>query len=232
MPRILCIETSTTVCSAAISENGTVSCCIEKNDGNSHSELLTVFIEELFRKTGLSADLIEAVAVSEGPGSYTGLRIGVSVAKGFCFRREIPLIAVSTLQSLAFGVKMMQEDENFADIYCPMIDAGRMEVFYTQYGNELNVLQPVKAEIISEGSFDGQLKKHRICFTGNAMNKIRSVIKSENAVFIDLLPSARYIAPLAFKKYKRNDFTDTAYFEPFYLKDFIAIPPKNKVIPG
>lgn len=229
MALILNIETSTSVCSASISKNGETLALRESFDGKSHGTLLTVFVDELFIECNLTAKEIDAVAVSEGPGSYTGLRIGVSVAKGICYAANKPLIAVNTLKSMA--LMAIDKYGKLAYQYCSMIDARRMEVYSAVFDNEANVLRKTVAKVIDNDSYKNELSDHKIAFYGDGAFKCKDAIMSENAVFIEnIYPSAQYMAKLSAEAYLKEDFKDVAYFEPFYLKDFVATTPKKKVL--
>lgn len=235
MTRILCIESSTEVCSVAVVEDGKLIDFKEDLNGLSHSKLLTVFIDELLLVNKLNPKDFDAVAVSEGPGSYTGLRIGVSVAKGFCYGTGIPLIAISPLQAMAHHLISNSKQFGFElsgdDLFVPMIDARRMEVYGSIYNSKVETLAEVNALIIEEKSFEEQLKKSRLFFFGNGAEKCSDVIVNEHAVFIKgIYTSAKNMAALAQQKYVANDFVDVAYFEPFYLKDFVAIKSKKNVL--
>jgi tRNA threonylcarbamoyladenosine biosynthesis protein TsaB len=224
MACILHIETATKTCSLAVSQNGKLLYNKKSAEGFSHSSTLGIFVEEalqLLQKNNLRPD---AVAVSEGPGSYTGLRIGVSLAKGLCYGFEIPLIAVQTLKILASKVR----GKVAVDWYCPLIDARRMEVYAAVYDDNLDMLRPVQAEIIDEKSFTEYLSKGKVAFFGDGSDKCKSVIDSPNAVFIDeIFPEASAMVDLAEKAFAEKTFVDTAYFEPFYLKEFQATTPKS-----
>lgn len=219
MATILCIETATTNCSVALSVKGNV---IElKEDYNnkySHAERLHIYIEEILLKNNILKSQIDAIAVSKGPGSYTGLRIGVSAAKGLCFALEKPLISVPTLDSLAHQVK---ETEGFV---VPMIDARRMEVYAAVYqADNKNQLRETRAEVLEEHSFSHYLEKGIVYFIGDGVEKFKTICTHKNAIFIEgKLPSANEMGILANNKYKKSDIEDVAYFEPYYLKDFIA----------
>ena len=232
MTRILCIETSTIVCSAAIAENGQVVSVKEDATGMNHSTLLTVFIDELLKENKLEASSFDAVAVSEGPGSYTGLRIGVSAAKGFCYGAGIPMIAVSPLTSMVRGVladpASKIEDGSFL---IPMIDARRMEVYCAKYNDSGEQLNEVSAEIVDENSFSDDLAHKKVYYFGDGAAKCTSVLTNGNAIFIDnVITTARNMAQIAEEKFQKGEFVDVAYFEPFYLKRFIAMKPKNSVL--
>ena len=230
MTLILFIETATPVCSVALAKDNQILGIKESTKKNSHSEVVTVFVEELMKEYDLSFSDLDAVAVSKGPGSYTGLRIGVSTAKGLCYALDIPLISVNTLQSLAYGaiIKFSQQSE-LPLLFCPMIDARRMEVYCALYDSNNKKIRETKAEIIDENSFQSFLKSNRIVFFGDGADKCRDIIQDPNAEFMnDVHPSAKNMMNLAFGKFKKQQFEDVAYFEPFYLKDFIAGIPKVK----
>lgn len=237
MAKILCIETSTEICSVAIVENGIVTDIREDQRGMNHSRLLTVFIDELMKSNKLKATDIDAVAVSEGPGSYTGLRIGVSVAKGFCYATSIPLIAISPLEAMAHQVINNQQlfsiQLQSSDLLVPMIDAKRMEVYRTIFNIYGEVVEKVDAVVVDELTFVELLNDRRLLFFGNGANKCKAVVDHPNAVFIEnVITSANNMATLAQQRFEENKFVDLAYFEPFYLKDFIATIPRNKVLGG
>ncbi len=229
MPLILSIESTTNICSVALSKNKKLITLKETDIDNSHSKLLSVFIEKIITENNLTVSDLDAIAVSKGPGSYTGLRIGVSLAKGLCYGANLPLISINTLKSLAFGyinkIKKFQEKT----LFCPMIDARRMEVYYSVFNIELEELILVAAKVITENSFSEILNKNKVHFFGNGAIKCQDIIKHKNAVFNDFDMSASFLSQLAYQKYLKKDFEDIAYFEPFYLKNFIAIPSKNKV---
>jgi len=228
MSCIINIETSTKVCSVALSGNKKILFNKEDYSGASHAEWLGVFVfdaVEFAKKNNLR---IEAVAVSAGPGSYTGLRIGVSEAKGLCYGSDIPLIA---LPSLDIMVHQVIQSGIETDYYCPMIDARRMEVYSAIYDNGMKKIKEVSADIIDENSYTEIISKGKICFFGDGSIKCKNMITSSNAVFLgDIYPLASGMSALAEKKYERKEFVDLAYFEPFYLKEFMATFAKNKVI--
>ena len=228
MALILNIDTSTDVCSVAIARDGYVIALRENDEGFNHSVLLGVYVDELLKENNLTSDDLDAVAVSMGPGSYTGLRIGVSLAKGICFGAGKPLIAVSTLEALANAVARREGEEAY---YCPMIDARRMEVYMAIYSREGEMIQDIRAEVIEEGSFADLLADRKILFFGNGSDKVKDVLKNPNAVFISgVATSAGNMVMLAERKFAEKKFEDVAYFEPFYLKDFVATVPKRKVL--
>jgi tRNA threonylcarbamoyladenosine biosynthesis protein TsaB len=223
MSLILLIETATTVCSVALAEQGSVLAYKEVEQRNIHAEAITIFIDELFKTTGKNYHNLDAVAVSCGPGSYTGLRIGVSSAKGLCFALDKPLIAIETLEAMAEGI-VSQSTLDSDILLCPMIDARRMEVFTAIFNIKGNRVKPTSAEILDENSFSDLLKTNKMIFFGDGAWKCTEILGTNpNAQIItDFTNSARYLNKMAAKKYAANDFVDTAYFEPYYLKDFIA----------
>ncbi|RZS98843.1 tRNA (adenosine(37)-N6)-threonylcarbamoyltransferase complex dimerization subunit type 1 TsaB [Aquimarina brevivitae] len=216
---ILAIETATTNCSVSISDNGNLLGVKEDNSATySHAESLHVFIKELLMETGVAMDRLDAIAVSKGPGSYTGLRIGVSTAKGLCYALDKPLIAIPTLESLALQVKENQ------GIVVPMIDARRMEVYSTVISAETKKqLRATQAEIVTEQSFATYLNESKVFFIGNGVDKFEELCQHPNAVFIkNKLPSAKEMAILGFQSFQNKKFVDLSYFEPYYLKDFVS----------
>jgi tRNA threonylcarbamoyladenosine biosynthesis protein TsaB len=227
MSLILNIETATPVLSLALAKDGKVLESRMNDTQNSHAENITVFIEEMMKAAGKSFDDLDAVAVSKGPGSYTGLRIGVSTAKGICYAKEIPLIAISTLQSMAYG--LAKEDVGAEALFCPMIDARRMEVYDAVYDKDNKMLRDVEATIVDEKTYQALLEKKKVVFGGNGAGKCKEVITSENAIFVDgFHPSAGDMAPLSEQAFQEEKFEDVAYFEPFYLKAYVAGKPKVK----
>lgn len=227
MSCILHIETSTEVCSVALSQDGTTIFVKEDFKGPSHAVLLGVFVDEALSFAESHAMPLDAVAVSCGPGSYTGLRIGVSMAKGICYGLGIPLIAIPTPEVLCVPVLLEHELEEDA-LLCPMIDARRMEVYAAVYDRALRPVRAIGADIIDENSYLEFLDKHPVYFFGNGAAKCRQSITHPNARFInDINPLARWMFPLAEKTVAKEDFKDVAYFEPFYLKEFVASVPKK-----
>jgi tRNA threonylcarbamoyladenosine biosynthesis protein TsaB len=216
---ILNIETATTNCSVSLSKEGeTLVLKEDYNTNYSHAESLHMFIEDVVKTANIQLLQIGAIAVSKGPGSYTGLRIGVSAAKGLCFSLNIPLISLDTLESLAHQVSI----EN--GLIISLLDARRMEVYSAIYNENHQQVRPIEAEIINEASFLEYLNISKVYFIGDGVEKIKTVINHPNAIFIDgKFPSANEMSRLAFEKYKISDFEDVAYFEPFYLKDFIGL---------
>lgn len=232
MAIILNIETATQFCSVALSGAGEL-LVKEGNEKNAHSQLVTLMINDLLTKSELKPSSIDAVAVSMGPGSYTGLRIGVSVAKGLCYALDKPLLAISTLQAMAAGMKEIfhkENDQATRVFFCPMIDARRMEVYSALYSSTNQQVREIKAEIIDESSFAGELTKGLVVFGGDGAAKCKTVLANNpNAFFLDgFHPSAQYMAALAEEKFVSRKFENVAYFEPFYLKDFIAALPRVK----
>lgn len=226
MSLILSIETATDVCSVALHQQGTLlggtDLCLEK----SHSKMLTAMIDQLMANTGNELSELQAVAVSKGPGSYTGLRIGVATAKGLCFGLKIPLIAVNTLKALTMQLLPLFGNKYW---YCPMLDARRMEVYCLVADHQLGSILKTAPRIIDEGSFREQLDRKPLLFFGNGSGKCRDVIKHPNAHFIDgIATSAESLGALALEKYGQRDFEDLAYFEPFYLKEFRSTQRKKK----
>lgn len=218
MAIILQIETATTNCSVALSKDGkTLALKEDYNSNFAHAESLNIFIEDVFKTAKFELKDIDAVAISKGPGSYTGLRIGVSTAKGLCYALDKPLIAVDTLKSIA--AQVAAEDA----FVIPMLDARRLEVYAAVYDSDCKEIRAVAADVLTETSFKEYLDQSRVYFIGNGVAKFEALIQHPNAVFItDKLPSAAQMSGLAFDKYKIGDFEDVAYFEPFYLKDFIG----------
>ncbi len=221
---ILNIETATKNCSVSISKGKEIVALKELNEGKfSHAEKLHSFIQDIVKEAGLNLQDLDAIAVSKGPGSYTGLRIGVSAAKGLCYALEKPLISVSTLKSMA-GQVSLKEDE----LVVPMLDARRMEVYSAIFDHQHNQIRDTEAEIIDDDSYHEELAKGIVHFIGDGAEKCKIHIKHKNANFVkDIYPSAKEMAILSAQKFKTSDFEDVAYFEPFYLKDFVAGKPKK-----
>ena len=217
MAIILCLETATTNCSVSVAVDGEVKAIREENNQKfSHAEKLHVFIEEVLTEANINKSDIDAVAVSKGPGSYTGLRIGVSAAKGLCFALDVPLISTPTLEVLAQQVK---EPNSYI---IPLLDARRMEVYSAVYSEEKKQIRETKAEILNENSFLEFLEKGKTIFIGDGALKFEAICKHPNAIFQhDLFPSSADMASLAEAKYKISDTENVAYFEPFYLKEFM-----------
>jgi tRNA threonylcarbamoyladenosine biosynthesis protein TsaB len=219
---ILNIETSTSCCSAAITIEGKVVAHRENLSGANHASELPVFIEQLLAEAKTNDWRLDAVALSEGPGSYTGLRIGASLAKGLCYGLNIPLIPVDTLQILCAAALAQQLPQDA--VLCPMLDARRMEVYTSIYTRECARMRDIEAKIIDEHAFEAELAEQAICFFGNGAAKCKEVIQSPNAYFIDdVLPQAQYMGTLA-EHLPQLDIKQVAYYEPFYLKEFVAAP--------
>jgi len=233
---ILNIETATHVCSVALSSGPNLVDIMESDQEKSHASLLAVFIDDILKKNNLQPANLDAVSVSKGPGSYTGLRIGVSTAKGFAYGADIPLISVNTLHALSLGAishpknpfSISSDKDNVW--YCPMIDARRMEVFSAFYNCRNEIKRPVSANIIDKNSFSDILSERPVLFFGTGSEKSKSILNHPNAFFLDdVFPSARFMIPLSNQALEEKNFENSAYFEPFYLKDFIATIPKKKI---
>jgi tRNA threonylcarbamoyladenosine biosynthesis protein TsaB len=227
MALILQIETATQVCSAALSVNGETIALKELQANNIHAGSLTLFIQEVMASGGYSYSNLDAIAVSKGPGSYTGLRIGVSTAKGLCFALDKPLIAIGTLGMMAKG--FLKANPNYNGLVCPMIDARRMEVFTSVFDSSLATIEPVSAKIIDEQSFKDQLIQAPVTFIGDGAEKCKAALNHPNALFsAENFNSAGNMSELSFDAFSNQSFEDLAYFEPFYLKDFVLTTPKAK----
>ncbi len=227
MSCILHIETSTEVCSVSASQDGASIFSKEDFNGPSHAVVLGVFVDEALSFIDNHAIPLDAVAVSCGPGSYTGLRIGVSMAKGICYGRNIPLIAIPTPEVMTVPVLLFQDLPEDA-LLCPLIDARRMEVYAAIYDRALKVKREISADIIDENSYSEFLAEHPVYFFGNGAAKCREKITHPNAHFIENIhPLAKWMFPLAERAMAEKDFKDVAYFEPFYLKEFVASTPKK-----
>jgi tRNA threonylcarbamoyladenosine biosynthesis protein TsaB len=235
MGRLLCIETSTEICSVAIAENGQVIDFCEDLTGQNHSRLLTVYIDELLKRNSLTVSSFDAVAVGKGPGSYTGLRIGASVAKGLCYGAGIPLIAICPLEAMADAVIQRQKELGSDDIssshFMPMIDARRMEVYTGLWAVNGQEELSVHARIIDETTQEELVNEGKIYFFGNGAQKCCNLLPSERFVFVDgIIASAKNMARLAEQAFADKHVEDVAYFEPHYLKEFLAVVGKNKVL--
>ena len=235
MERIILIETSTALCSAALAEDGVITAYRESSAPKAHASLTAVFIEEILSEKGLTLANCDAVCISMGPGSYTGLRVGVSTAKGLCFGGVKPLIAVGTLDTLAAQAKFMSQagDEKTAEVayryIVPMIDARRMEVYTAVFTPDCRQLTETAPVIIDETSFANELEEGPVLFIGDGAGKCADVIKHPNAHFLQCHPKASAMLSPALKAYKEKRFEDVAYFEPFYLKEFVATVSKKKL---
>lgn len=240
MPIILSIETSTKACSAAIHQDGKLLSVSELYNEKSSSGMLTTLIEHVVKTASLKLQDIDAVAVAKGPGSYTGLRIGVSTAKGLCFTLEKPLISINTLEAMAYSIYELKSDAQnpvtnnkspITNLLCPMLDARRMEVYCAVYkADTLEILEPTQAKIIDETSFADLLENHQIIFFGDGAEKCRATLgRNPNAIFLNqtIFPSAKSIGALATRAFELQQFENVADFEPFYLKEFVGTTPKN-----
>jgi tRNA threonylcarbamoyladenosine biosynthesis protein TsaB len=221
---ILNIETSTTNCSVSLSKEGeTLVLKEDNNDKYSHAERLHSYIDEVLIEAKIPLSNLDAISISKGPGSYTGLRIGVSAAKGLCFAIDKPLISVATLEALAYQIKIEK------GVIVSMLDARRMEVYSAIFNADYQQIRDTQAQILDAQSFTSFLDQGKVYFIGNGVEKTKTLISHPNAVFIDnKLPSANEMSTLSYKKFKEHNFEDVAYFEPYYLKDFITLKPKSK----
>jgi len=237
MSCILHIETSTKACSVALSENGSLIFHKEDLEGPNHAVVCGVFVDEALSFANSHAIPVDAVAVSEGPGSYTGLRIGVSLAKGVCYGRDLPLLAVPTLKLLCVPVLLGKEElftpplEGMGEaLLIPMIDARRMEVYSAVYDRSLREVRPIGADIVDADTYLPYLEEHPVWFFGDGSGKCQSVIQHPNAHFIEgIVPLAKWMFPLAERSLHLGEKKDVAYFEPFYFKEYIAGTPNRKL---
>ena len=234
MALILCIETGTDICSVGLSKDGELISLRESDEGRDHAKRVGVFVDELLRENDIAPDELDAIAVGMGPGSYTGLRIGVSFAKGMCYGLQIPLVAVGSLDALA-AVAIEDNEagildvENWDDaILCPMVDARRMEVYTRLFNAQGEPVSEVSAEIVTEESFAEWRKEKQLVIFGNGAAKCCEVLP--DVTYINITPSARGLARLAEQRLQEGKTEDIAYFEPFYLKDFVVIPSKKKLL--
>jgi tRNA threonylcarbamoyladenosine biosynthesis protein TsaB len=233
---ILCLETATPVCSVALCDSNGVISIKESHDNKSHAANITLFIQDLLQEAKIRTEELDAVAVSKGPGSYTGLRIGVSVAKGIAYGASIPLIGIDTTRSMFNGIISTSDKKYGTDsnsLFCPMIDARRMEVYYSLFDAKGNTVKGISAEVIDEKTFSGIPESLKIIFFGDGSEKCHDITGHKNSVFADdFTVSAADMQKPVFEEFNAGHFEDVAYFEPFYLKDFIAtIPRKNILIP-
>lgn len=235
MALILSIETGTDICSVALANDGELMALRESDEGRDHAKKVALFVDELLRETGVQSSDLDAIAVGKGPGSYTGLRIGVSFAKGMCYALDIPLIAIGSLDALTevaredydAGILDIEEEEWAKAKLCPLVDARRMEVYAEVFDNEGKALTDVVAEVVTEDSFK-EWRKDKFVIFGNGAKKCTELLS--DAIFVDIAPSARGIVRLAEESFKAQKFEDLAYFEPFYLKEFLVIPSKKKLL--
>ena len=234
MSLILCIETGTDICSVGIARDGELMSLRESDQGRDHAKQVAVFVDELLRETGVKPDELDAVAVGMGPGSYTGLRIGVSFAKGLCYGLNIPLLAVGSLEALTdvaikdYEAGIIQVEGWDEALLCPMVDARRMEVYTQIFNSQCEAQSEVSAEIITEDSFSQWRAKGKLVIFGNGAAKCQEMLP--DAIYIDVAPSARGLTRIAHQLFEAGKTVDIAYFEPFYLKDFVVIPSKKKLL--
>lgn len=230
MATILHIETSTDACSVAVSQDGANIFQVEDLTGHAHSRKLGGYVDQALSFTDNHGIPFDAVAVSGGPGSYTGLRIGVSMAKGVCYAQNLKLLNIPTLQLMCVPILLGKEELPEDALLCPMIDARRMEVYCEVYDRALKVIRPVVPAIVNEDFLKDLLDIHPVYFFGNGAEKCKSVIHHSNAHFIDgIIPHAKNMCPLAEMAFLRQQFADVAYFEPFYLKEFIPTSSHSKI---
>ncbi|MFY0653637.1 MAG: tRNA (adenosine(37)-N6)-threonylcarbamoyltransferase complex dimerization subunit type 1 TsaB [Cyclobacteriaceae bacterium] len=228
MSTILSIDTATSAGSVAIHKSGELVGLQQYNLEKSHSSLTHVLIEQLLENTGVSNGDLGAIAISAGPGSYTGLRIGVSTAKGLCYALDIPLIAVNTLEAMA---QQIANTNTSKAVFCPMIDARRLEVYCSIFGSNMKPIEETEAVIVDESSFSTHLEKGEVIFFGDGSDKCEPILKHSNARFVKgVIPSANEVGQLAYKKYQNKEFENLAYYEPFYLKEFRIIKSKKKLL--
>ena len=231
---IICIETATNICSVALCNSAGPISLRESNESKSHASILTIFIMEIFKEKGIVATDLKAIAVSKGPGSYTGLRIGVSVAKGIAYAASIPLIGIETTLSMFHGISESLKDSQEAvdnPLFCPMLDARRMEVYYAIYDAGGKRIKDISAEIINEDSFINIPESQKIIFFGDGAAKCKEVIKRTNAYFAeDFRISASYMHKPVFQAFNDHHFENVAYFEPLYLKDFLTSKPRKNIL--
>ena len=231
---ILCLETATSICSVALCDRNSTVALRESGGDRSHASQLTVFIKDLLKNTGVRAAELEAVAVSKGPGSYTGLRIGVSAGKGIAYAASVPLISIDTTFSMFLGFKEIagkKYDILPGDLFCPALDARRMEIYYSVYNAGGKSVKDIRAEIIDRNSFNDLPVNARLFIFGDGAAKCREVIERDKALFDDTLRmSASFMREAAYDALDRKRFEDVAYFEPFYLKDFLATKPVKNIL--
>jgi len=226
MGLILNLETSTKACSVSLAKDGVLLSLQEASEEKfSHAEKLHLFIEKAIREADIQLKDLDAIAVGMGPGSYTGLRIGVSSAKGLAYGLDKPLIAISSLQTLAAAGVLEQPDLKY---FCPMLDARRMEVFTAVYDQSLQIVEPIEAIVLESDFRSKQLEEDKVVFLGDGSEKLKSIVTNENAVYVDIkYPSSKEMIEFSHQKFMKSEFEDSAYFEPFYLKDFVAGKPKK-----
>ena len=224
---LLSIDTSTRGCSVALHQDGGLLADYELYTDRSSSAMLTTLISSTVEHAGYTLQDLDAVAIAKGPGSYTGLRVGVSTAKGLCYALDKPLIAINTLEAMALQVKSFFLKDF---LFCPMIDARRMEVYASVFDSEITIIEPTKAVILQEDSFEDLLKLNKVVFFGDGAAKCKPLFENNpNAFFIsdEIRPSAKTVGKLAFKSFEKGEFEDLVTFEPYYLKDFMSPPPRK-----
>lgn len=231
MALILCIETATEICSVAIAKEGKTIALAEDKLGNNHASQLHILVQKVLDIAAITLQDLNAIAVSKGPGSYTGLRVGVSSVKGYCYALQIPMIAINTLKSLANGY--LANNSNYKGLICPMIDARRMEVYCALFNNKLEEILPTLAKIIDEYSFHEELQQNEIIFIGNGAEKCKETISNNEQGMSNFEGNyscnASFLSSLAQAAFEQKQFEDVAYFEPFYLKDFVGTVAKKLV---
>ena len=226
MPLILSLETATTNCSVALASDGKVMASRSINSGYSHAEKINVFIEEIIAQANVTLKDLKAVAVSSGPGSYTGLRIGISTAKGLCYALDIPLIAINTLDAMAQGMNSMQDE-----LIVPMLDARRMEVYSAVYDSNKNRVSEIEAIIVDENYYSNFRSEKKLVLAGDGADKCQTIFQNEPSIKIQTSfePQAEFMAELAEKKFLNSEFENVALFEPFYLKEFVPGPKRTNL---
>lgn len=227
MSLILSIETATSICSVSLHQEGRLLALYELDQENAHGKKLLLLIDDLFRYTNLNSSDLSAIAVSSGPGSYTGLRIGISIAKGLAYAHNVPLISVDSLHAMAHSLIGIAGKN---DTVIPMLDARRMEVYTSVFSSTGELIKGPYPLIIEDNPFVEYLNSGRVFFLGDGVGKLRKILEHENAVFLNLLNSSRSVGEIGYRKYLLNDFVDTAYFEPNYLKDFKVIASKKNLL--
>jgi tRNA threonylcarbamoyladenosine biosynthesis protein TsaB len=231
---ILCLETATALCSVALCDKNGVIALRESNEERSHASLLTVFIGELLNEAGIKAGNLQAVVVSKGPGSYTGLRIGVSVAKGIAYAASVPLVGIDTTLSMFHGFSSELKGKykfTETDLFCPALDARRMEIYYSVFDAKGNTVKSIRAEIMDKESFSDLPRSSRLFLFGDGAAKCREVVERKNIFFQDdFRISASFMRKYAYEAIDKSCFEDVAYFEPFYLKDFLTSKPVKNIL--
>lgn len=231
---VICLETASNLCSVALCDSNRVIAVKESHESKSHASLLTIYIRDILEENTMNMSDIEAIAVSKGPGSYTGLRIGVSVAKGIAYGASLPLIGIETPLSMFWGISethFINRNEGTKTLFCPMLDARRMEVYYAIYDSNGAIIKDISAEIIDENSFSSINESTKIIFFGDGAAKCKNIIKRAHSVFADEFEmSASHMRIPVYKAIKTNKFEDVAYFEPYYLKDFITSKPRKNIL--